>query len=405
MNPVIIIPTYVGGKHRTLNSSIIGTYDHLTPITHQGELPRCLESLREHASDTPIILLVATEEGIEQEAAAKIRSFASAFANDLQIQVIDTQMVNALHRQMQRLGFGDMTESVCLRGYGAIRNVGLLAAAVRGFTEVIFIEDDEIVTDPNFVANALHGLGRLSPKGVPILVKSGFYIDEKGSWRSLQESKWYNRFWGQGELFNQWMEKAMTGARLSASNTLNGGCMALHIEAFSRVAFDAWVSRGEDLDYLLNLMTFNGRVWFDNQFFVQRKAPARHAEGQRFRQDIYRWIYEYRKLEYARSRIDLLPIDPRSLDPYPGPFLDKSVSSRALATALLRTIGLAGDRQGYLRAALAVPRDAQSYAVEFSPRYFEFQEYWPDMVTAMQADPESQAILAGGIAEPLPPEE
>jgi len=405
VNPVIVIPTYVGGRRRSLSNAVIGTYDHLTPLTHQGELPRCLDSLRALEITAPVILLVATEEGVEEEAGEKIRLFASAFANELEIQVIDVPIISILHDRMAKLGLDEMIDGVGLRGYGAIRNLGLLIAAVRGFTEVIFIDDDEVVTDPDFVANAVHGLGRVSPKGVPILVKSGYYTDSQGSWHSLQETAWYNRFWSQGELFDLWMEKAMSGARLSPSNILNGGCMVLHYEAFTRVSFDAWISRGEDLDYLLNLMMHGGRVWFDNRLSVQRIPAASYAEGQRFRQDIYRWVYEYRKLEYARSQIDLIQIDTKSLDPYPGPFLDKSVGRRALITALLHTIGRPGDRQGYLKAALAVPGDARVYAQEFCSRYLEFQRLWAGFVNTAKDDADVISILSGGIAVPLPPEE
>jgi hypothetical protein len=405
VNPVIVIPTYVGGKRRSLSGAIIGTYDHTTPITHQGELPRCLESLRSLEIATPVILLVVTEEGLEAEAGDKIRAIAANYVDSFEIQVIDSPIVSRLHDLMAVLGFDSMIEGVDLRGYGAIRNLGLAVAAVRGFTEVIFIDDDEIVTEPDFIDRALHGLGRLSPKGVPILVKGGYFIDSRGSWRSLQENAWYNRFWEQGKLFNQWMEKAMSSARLSPSNVLNGGCMALHHEAFVRISFDAWISRGEDLDYLLNVLMYGGRVWFDNQFYVQHKPPVTYSEGQRFRQDIYRWTYEYRKLEYARSQIDLLQINPRSLDPYPGPFLDKTVNRRALMTALLRTIGRPRDRQGYLRAALAAPKDAKDYAVAFCSRYFEFQMLWPSLMAELMADPNVQRTLSQGIVEPLPTEE
>jgi len=404
VNPVIIIPTYVGGRRRSLSDEIIGTYDHLTPITHQGELPRCLDSLRALEIDAPVILLVAAEAGIEADAANKIRSFAASFASELEIQVIDLGMASKLNDRMLKLGYGDMTEGVGLRGYGAIKNIGLLAAIVRGFTEVVFLNDDDVVTDPDFIDNALHGLGRLSPKGVPILVKSGYYTDALGSWLDLQETEWYNRFWSQGRLFNEWMDKAMSGARLSPSNILNGGCMSIQHEAFTRIPFDAWISRGEDLDYLISLMIYGGRVWFDNKFKVNHMPPAAYAEGQRFRQDIYRWIYQYRKIEYSQTLIDLYEIDVRTLDPYPGPFLDKSVSWRALATALLRTIGRPRDRQGYLKAALAVPRDARAYALEFSPRFFDFRDLWPGFITSMRNDPETQAILRGGIIEPLPDE-
>jgi GT2 family glycosyltransferase len=385
-----------------LSDAVIGTYDHTTPITHQGELPRCLESLREMGITASVMLLVAAEEGIDAEAAEKIHGIAASFAKDLNIQVIDAQMVSDLHDQMARRGSDSMIEGIGLRGYGAIRNLGLLAAAVRGFEAVIFIDDDEIVTDPDFVEQALHGLGRLSPKGVPILVKSGYYTDAAGNWRSQQKTAWYNRFWSQGELHDQWMAKAMAAARLSPSNVVNGGCMALHQEAFIRISFDAWISRGEDIDYLLNVLMYGGRVWFDNRFNVKHQPPTAFAEGQRFRQDIYRWVYEFRKLEYAQSQIDLLQVNPRSLDPFPGPFLEKSVSRRALATALLRTIGRPRDRQGYLKAALAASRDAQSYALTFCSRYFEFQRLWPRFVSDIKADPDIQGLFAGGIAEPMP---
>ncbi|MFR4804226.1 MAG: hypothetical protein ACLT98_13460 [Eggerthellaceae bacterium] len=35
-------------------------------------------------------------------------------------------------------------------------------------------------------------------------------------------------------------------------------------------------------------------------------APSsKPSEGTRFRQDIFRWLYEYRKMEYSRTQIDL----------------------------------------------------------------------------------------------------
>jgi len=277
-----------------------------------------------------------------------------------------------------------------------------VAAAVRGFTELIFIDDDEIVTSPDFLEQATYGLGKLSPKGVPILVKSGFYTDQKGNWRADEARVWYNRFWTQGKLFNQWMEAAMSRSRLSPSNILNGGCFALHREAFIRIAFDPWISRGEDLDYLLNVLMYGGQVWFDNQWSVCHIPPMNFAEGQRFRQDIYRWSYENRKLEYAKSQIDLLQVQPSQLDPYPGPFLERSVNRRALITALLRTIGRPRDRQGYLKAALAAPRDARAYALEFCGHYFDFQRLWANLIEDLEHDLISQQILRAGLAEPRP---
>ena len=72
-----------------------------------------------------------------------------------------------------------------------------------------------------------------------------------------------------GKAFNEWIEKAIHGPRLSRSNYVCGGCLSIHKEAFKRVSFDAWIPRGEDLDYLLNLRMFGADMWFDNKWCLR----------------------------------------------------------------------------------------------------------------------------------------
>jgi hypothetical protein len=227
-----------------------------------------------------------------------------------------------------------------------------------------------------------------------VLVKSGFYTDRKGNWKSKATHAWYNRYWEQGELFNKWITKAMGASRLSRSNVLSGGLMAIHREAYRRVSFDPWIPRGEDLDYLLNIRMYGGGVWFDNKWSVQHLPPTERNEAQRFKQDIYRWIYEHRKLEFSKTQIDLLRIQPHSLDPYPGPFLENSITTRVFVTALLRTIGRAKDRQGYFKAAQAARREAKAYAEMFCAKYFEFQLGWAQILAAFEADPQLKALFS-----------
>ena len=43
MNPVVVIPTFVSTRSQREGGSIITTYDHPTPLSQEGELPRCLE--------------------------------------------------------------------------------------------------------------------------------------------------------------------------------------------------------------------------------------------------------------------------------------------------------------------------------------------------------------------------
>lgn len=394
MDPVIIIPTYVGNRRKTQTYNVVATYDHTTPLTHQGELPRCLTSLVDCEIDVPIILLVVAEQGVEREASAKIQDIAAAYPQ-LDIMVVDSDTLRQFYSRADQLGLAAIREGVSLTGYGAVRNLGLVIAAILGYTEVIYIDDDETISDKDFIENAVYGLGKLTQKGIPVLVKTGYYTDRKGKWLSSQKNAWYNHFWQQGDLFNEWISKAMRGPRLSRSNAAYGGLMAIHREAYRRISFDPWIARGEDLDYMLNVRMYGGDVWFDNQWYIQHLPPTERTEAQRFRQDIYRWIYEQRKIEFSKSQIDLLPIQPQSLYPYPGPFLEQNITRRVFLTALLRSLGRPNERKGYIRAALAARREAKAYAEVFCPKYFEFQLGWPQMIGILEVDHELRQLLGG----------
>lgn len=184
----------------------------------------------------------------------------------------------------------------------------------------------------------------------------------------------------------------MKGPRLSRSNHVCGGIMVLHKQAFTRLAFDPWVARGEDLDYMLNLRMYGGDIWFDNQLEVKHLPPKIPSEGVRFRQDIYRWLYEYRKLEYSRTQIDLLQIRAQDLKPYPGIFLDHDIERRIKLTARLRSIGRP-DKKEYRAAAKAATGEANIFAQRNCKNYFEFQRIWPQFMESIAKDKDLQEEL------------
>ncbi|MDR0514216.1 MAG: hypothetical protein LBG81_03525 [Coriobacteriaceae bacterium] len=391
MNPVIIIPTYISARRRKEGSNLLTTYDHTTSLNQPGELSRCLNSLQKVQDVGQIIILVASEPSIEVQSAEKVRALAAQFP-DLNILVIEASLHALIQQRMEQLGLGTMAKEVGLSSYGAIRNLGLVAANILGFDSVVFIDDDEIIEDPAFLHNALYGLGKLTKKGIPILAKTGFYFNARGNYFSQSQDKWYNHFWQQGKAFNKWIQKAMKGPRLSRSNHVCGGCLALHKEAFKRLGFDPWIPRGEDLDYLLNLRMYGSDIWFDNQWSLVHKPPATPSEGVRFRQDIYRWIYELRKMEYSRTQIDLLQVRPSSLEPYPGPFLEPGIEGRIWRTAFLRSLARP-DKKAYRKAAKAATGEAVTYAQRNCSNYFEFQYVWPEMMARLEDDKTLQPIL------------
>ena len=384
MNPVIVIPTYVSSRRRKEPTSVTATYDHATPLKNPGELPRLLTSLQKVRGIGQIIVLVAADQSTEAQAADKVQDIVSRFPS-LNVAVIGAAEYSLVQQRMEQLGLGKLQKEIGLSGYGAIRNLGLVLASVMGFDSVVFLDDDEVIDDAEFLQKGVYGLGKLTRKGVPILAKSGFYFNSEGSFLSKSQDKWYNHFWQQGKAFNAWITKAMRGPRLSRSNHVCGGCLALHKEAFKRLSFDPWIARGEDLDYMLNLRMYGSDIWFDNQWCLRHLPPASTSEGTRFRQDIFRWLYEYRKMEYSRTQIDLMQVKPQSLEPYPGPFLEPGITKRIRITAILRSFARK-DKKAYRQAAKAARAEAVMYAQRNCSKYFEFQFVWPELMARMEND-------------------
>lgn len=218
MNPVIVIPTFVSPRRRKDSGSVIATYDHTTPLSNPGELPRLLTSLQKVRGIGQIIVLVAAEPAISDQAAEKVQDIVSRFPS-LNIAIIGADECNLVQQRMEQLGLGKLSKEIGLVGYGAIRNLGLVLANVMGFDSIVFLDDDEVIDDADFLQKGVYGLGKLTRKGVPILAKTGFYLNSEGSYLSKSQDKWYNRFWQQGKAFNKWITKAMRGPRLSRSTT------------------------------------------------------------------------------------------------------------------------------------------------------------------------------------------
>ncbi len=395
MNPVIIVPTFVSARYRKDSGNVLTAYDHATPISKPGELPRLLKSLEKVEDVGQIIVLVVTEPSLEVLAAEKVYNTVVSNFPHMHIAVIGTSELRLVQQRMEQLGLGELRDSISLTGYGATRNLGLLLACALGFDSVVFVDDDEVIDDPAFLQKAMYGLGKITKRGIPILAKTGYYLNSEGSYLSKSQNKWYNHYWQQGKAFNQWIEQAMQGSRLSRSNHVCGGCLALHKEAFKRLSFDPWIPRGEDLDYLLDLRMYGSDLWFDNQWVLRHLPPDTENEGTRFRQDVYRWLYEFRKIEYSRTQIDLIQVKPASLEPYPGPFLKPGIARRIRTTAFLRCLARS-DKSAYIDAARATNLTkgrAALYAQENCENYFEFQMVWPEVMARMENDQILRAAL------------
>lgn len=126
----------VSTRSQREGGSIITTYDHPTPLSQEGELPRCLESLTKVEGIGQIIVLVAAEPSIAHKAAQKTQAIAARFP-ELHIAVIGAAEAGLVQQRMEQLGLGKLTREVGLSGYGAVRNLGLVVACALGFDAVV----------------------------------------------------------------------------------------------------------------------------------------------------------------------------------------------------------------------------------------------------------------------------
>lgn len=403
MNPVIVIPSYWDRSTRPGPLGERGVYDYTTPIDKPlPELEVCLSSLEHVSGVLRVIVLVVAPQDCEEAARARVNSICRAHA-DLNPLVIGAREASHVERAVSRMAHHVAGETVSLRGYGAIRNMGLAVAAVLGHDVVVFLDDDEVALGEDYLTKAVWGLGSLTRQNLQVLVKSGFFIDELGSPYAEPSGAWSEKYWSKAADFNRVMERAQTSAsRITRSNHLCGGCCALHAAAFSKAPFDPYITRGEDLDYVLNVRAMGMDVWFDNEWCVQSQPPEEMAGAPSlFMQDVHRWLYEYRKLDAMNARRDLHTITPESLMPYPAPWLSSGVRRRVFRTALRRFL-TGPDRLAYLRILVRGRFDADRFARSASSRYLSFAMVWPTIVAALWEDRViASAILQTGEVAPL----
>jgi hypothetical protein len=392
VNPAIIIPTYWSRDALVAPTEVLRSYDHMSELDDFGELPRCLYSLKKIGVTCRIIVVVVASEQDADAAYKKVFSMSIGYP-DLDILVIGAEQVAALHERMDELGLSEFKKTADLTSYGAVKNVGLLVGAVLGHTELIFLDDDMVVEDSAFLDKGLYCLGKLTRHGIPVLAKTGYYINRSGQYTAEERRGWSGGGWLQEEGFNHWIEEAMHGARITPARSACGGCLAVDHEAYQRLAFDPWIPRGEDLDYLLSMRLYGFDIWFDNAWSLKHYPPEIANEAVRFRSDYYRWVYEQRKVAHARTQVDLMPIVADKLNPYPGPLLKPQNITRMKTTARLHSF----DRRE--RSLLSTPestlaKDAEDFAENNYRRSFQFQYAWPEVYASFVDNKELYDYLA-----------
>ena len=403
MNPVIVIPSYWASADEPGELGELGTYDHATPYDKPlPELETCLDSLEQVRGVVRVVVLVVAPVAGQAAARARVMGICRRHPT-LNPLVIGSPEASVIANTISEIVPDMDGETISLRGYGAIHNMGLAVAAILGHDVCVFLDDDEVALDDEFLIDAVYGLGQRTHQNLPILAKTGRYVTRSDSPYVPEDTvPWFDRHWSKHEWFNQAMRTALSTTRISRSSIACGGCMAIHARAFSEVAFDPWITRGEDLDYLINLRMAGLEMWFDNAWRVRHLPLPTASVPSRFLQDAYRWLFEAEKCAASAERPDVSKVTSSALKPFPGEWVSPKVEGRIRRTALLRAIGCR-EHGAYLRILFRGVGEAKAYAAARARKYFAFLGSWRRIMATLWQDARLSSLVVS-MGTPAAPE-
>lgn len=337
MKTIMVIPTYWGRDSETGWQMGDAIYDHPTPIDQEGTLARTLESLKiiKNKDFELIILIAVTNPELIEKAYQQTKEIIKKTCPPVKTYLIgDNQLQAAKNIYKQKSDLN--TNLLSLRGYSNIRNICLYTAYIMEADTTVLIDDDEVFEDPKFMDKAEEFIGgRLYGQTVDGV--AGYYLNRKNEYYDDVEIEPWMTFWNRFGSKTRAFDKIIgSEPRLKKTPFAFGGLMVIHRNLFSIVPFDPEMTRGEDIDYLINAKMFGFNFFLDNQLAIKHLPPRKHhAVWKRLRQDIYRFFYEKAKIESQEERPNMIGIKPEDFDPYPGEFMKKDLEDKVTKTNLI----------------------------------------------------------------------
>lgn len=299
-------------------------FDHPCPTTEPGTVGRMLRNFMEMGVRCPVVLYPAP---FSPEIERHMVEVTAGF--DLDLHIFTSHEMRRIRALLRDHGFpAELETALDLANYGRYRNWMLLYAALKGYDNVVQIDDDELIETPDFLARCERDLGD-DFEGRPIWGKSGCYIGPDGS-------KYYDgqirgfKDWPKDEMFNEAVKRMLAGpgGRLLPCTVAFGGNMVINRRLFLNVPYDINIPRGEDDDYVANAQYRGFTFVFDRDLTVRHLPPGRAGLfWTRMRQDI-------RRFQYLREKARLLGRQPNECNVFYDYFLQDDLERKAVIGSL-----------------------------------------------------------------------
>ncbi|MEJ5186052.1 MAG: hypothetical protein WHT46_03095 [Candidatus Geothermincolales bacterium] len=397
MRLVLVIPTYWGRRSGEPMLEGDACYDHPTCIDQPGTLSRALESVRilRHDDLKVVVIGAAVAPELEEEMEEKVSSTVEAFKESFPVAFLGPGALQRIKALLEEEAGRDAASVLELRGYSNIRNVCLAAACGLGAEAAVLFDDDEVYEDPAYLEKVEEVIGA-EFNGHFVGGLAGVYVNADGSIFLPPQKDWVFSCWPSVESMNAAFSAVKVDEGLKVTPWVFGGNMVIHRELFLRVAFDPRVTRGEDIDYLINARMLGYRFFLHPGLRVKHLPPPKTAPlWRRFREDVDRFIYTREKINSELPE-GWIRVRPEELDPYPGRFLREDLDDMVFKTCVLMGMSYLrqGDERGFSECMANLQRrDAVLDGYPPALRYAEFLRAYRGCMGTMAASRRIRAYL------------
>jgi hypothetical protein len=326
-------------------------FDHPTPLDQPGTLRRTLESLIPLSSRGVEVGVVAaaTASALEAAVARRVREVIESPPLPYRVRFFAADHLKALRDFCRAQGRAEWLEFLSLGGYSQIRNLTLILANICGAGALLSLDDDEVITDPEFITKIEADCDLLGREH-PVFGLAGIYRQGDGGVLLPEpETPWAGPWPKMRWLNAALQELALAGPRLKPTLLGFGGNLVIPAALGRLLPFDAALTRGEDTDYLLNARMWQIPFFLDNTLSIIHLPPdVPHPTWLRLRQDLMRFCYTRLKLQQQEAGPDRATVKVEDLKPYPGNFLEDDLSQRAFQSHTLLALDYLaqGDPEG-----------------------------------------------------------
>ena len=281
---------------------------------------------------------------------------------------------------------------VSLDAYAQIRNCQLLGSVLLDTDLIAAIDDDEVVPE-DYLQKAVEFAGK-SFKGKNINGVGGIYLNSYGDYK-LKESpearSSSNLFKRKSALMNDEFSSYMRHPeRIVETAIVLGGNMVFSRDLFMQVPFDPGITRGEDIDYLLNSRMLGYSWYLDKELQITHLPPAPSEKGplnaspySRLQQDIMRFIYQREKIKLSTVISGFHPLKPEDFGYYPGEFFKNDLEEHALKA--LKDTRPPDVEQSFFPKPERLIELAKKRAAK-AGYFYEFKEKWKKVMSVVERD-------------------